>query len=339
MSVSEWDLPIERGGVKSTIGEYSLSAVGPGPRALRHWKAAQAAGLKTVAKVQMNNTWELSTIPYLPVMNLVAEHCSNLASAGVNGLMLSWSLGGYPSPNLEIAARFSAKPVPGVDQVLGSIAAKYYGVEGAPEARKAWAAFSTAFREFPYSCGLYVNPSQVGPANPLYLKRTGYTATMVGIPYDDLNGWRGVYPPDVFASQFEKVASGWQSGISDLKAAIKKAPAEHKNDVQAELRFAQIAADHFQSVANQTRFILARDRLADGSHKLSAEEQQRLRSEIRKILESEIALARREFRLVQEDSRMDSRPPINMCSFRWIWPRKLSIATGCWSSSVNKYLA
>ena len=44
MSVSEWDLPIERGGIKTKVGEYSISAVGPGPRALRHWAAAAQAG-------------------------------------------------------------------------------------------------------------------------------------------------------------------------------------------------------------------------------------------------------------------------------------------------------
>ena len=37
MSVSEWDMPIRRGGVDSVVGEYALSAIGPGPRATRHW--------------------------------------------------------------------------------------------------------------------------------------------------------------------------------------------------------------------------------------------------------------------------------------------------------------
>ena len=32
MSVSEWAIPIDRGGVKTAIGEYALSAGGPGPR-------------------------------------------------------------------------------------------------------------------------------------------------------------------------------------------------------------------------------------------------------------------------------------------------------------------
>ena len=92
-SVSEWSLPIERGGVKATVGEYSISAVGPGPRATLHWADAKRHGLKTVAKVAFNNTWELSAVPYLPVLDLVAEHCERLAQANVDGMMLSWSLG------------------------------------------------------------------------------------------------------------------------------------------------------------------------------------------------------------------------------------------------------
>lgn len=314
MSVSEWDMPINRGGIKTTVGEYAISAVGPGPRATRHWKAAQAAGIKTVAKVQVNNSWELSTVPYLPVMNLIAEHSHNLAMAGVDGRMLSWTLGGYPSPNLEIASLFAtspshdgqqAKAVPSVDEVLDAVARKRYGDEGAPFARKAWAAFSKAFQEYPHDpVVLYNCPVHMGPANPLYLTPTGYGATMVGIPYDDISAWRGPYPPAVLISQFEKIAEGWRSGIPDLKAAVEKAPACHKDDVQAELRFAQVAANHFQAVANQSRFVIVRYQLSDASLGLSVEEKQRLRAEFRKIVESEIELARQEFRLTQEDSRL-----------------------------------
>ncbi len=81
MSVSEWSLPIERGGIKNTVGEYSLSAPGPGPRATSHWKLARQRGSKTAAKLQINNTWELSAIPWMPVLDLVAEHCAGLARA------------------------------------------------------------------------------------------------------------------------------------------------------------------------------------------------------------------------------------------------------------------
>ena len=109
---------------------------------------------------------------------------------------------------------------------------------------------------------LYNSPVQVGPANPLYFEKTGYQATMVGIPYDDLTSWRGPYPAEVFIAQFEKVAEGWQSGIPHLKAAAQKAPSDRRDETQAELRFAQAASIHFQSVVNQARCVLARDALA-----------------------------------------------------------------------------
>lgn len=304
MSVSEWALPVQRGGVQTTVGEYSMSVVGPGPRATRHWKLAKEAGLKTAAKVQLNNTWELSSVPYLPVMDLVAQHCHNLASAGVDGMMLSWSLGGYPSPNLEIASRFCGKTTPSVAEVLNEVATKRYGADGAPKAREAWTAFSTAFSQFPYGCSIYSIPVQMGPANPLYGQKTGYSSTMVGIPYDDVASWGGAYPIEVFASQFEKVAEGWRSGIPPLKEAVEKAPSDRLADAEAELRFAEAAHAHFQSVANQTRFILARDALASDAGSRSADESRRLRSEMRRCLESEIALARRLFTLTSQDSRI-----------------------------------
>jgi hypothetical protein len=305
MSVSEWSLPIERGGVKANVGEYSISAVGPGPRAKRQWALAKQAGLKTVAKVQLNNTWELSAVPYLPVMDLVAEHCHNLAAAGVDGMMLSWSLGGYPSPNLAIAHRFSRRPTPGVAQVLDAVAAERFGPDGAPHARRAWTAFSQAFREYPYDGAvLYNSPVQVGPANLLHPAKTGYRATMVGFPYDDLDGWRGPYPGPVFAAQFDKVADGWAAGLPELQAAAEKAPDAMRADAQSQWRFARAAYLHFRSVANQARFVMARDALAAATVRLSHEEQRRQTEEIKRIARDELPLAAELYRLTCQDSRI-----------------------------------
>ena len=75
-----------------------------------------------------------------------------------------------------------------------------------------------------------------------------------------------------------------------------------------ELRLARAAAIHFQSVANQTRFVLARDALAKPANTLSPEERRRLQAEIKRCLESEIVLARQLFTLVQEDSRIGFEP-------------------------------
>ena len=305
MSVSEWSKPIERGGVKSAVGEYSISAVGPGPRAAKHWALAKQAGLKTVAKVQFNNTWELSAVPYLPVLDLIAEHAEGLASAGVDGLMLSWTLGGYPSPNLEVARRFDASPRPAREAVLDAVARERFGPDGAPHARKAWTAFSGAFREFPFHVSvLYNGPQQYGPANLLWAAPTGYRATMVGFPYDDVNTWRGPYPADVLAEQFAKVARGWQEGLPHLAQAVEKAPADRAADAQAELRFAEAAQLHFRSVANQVRFVLARDALLKKDSPLGPEQRKARLAQMRDILADEIQAARRLFTLARQDSRI-----------------------------------
>jgi hypothetical protein len=129
---------------------------------------------------------------------------------------------------------------------------------------------------------------------------------MWGIPYDDLDRWRGPYPAEVFAAQFEKMAAGWQPGIAELRMAVGKASPERRSEVEADLRFARAAVINFQSVANQARFVLARDALTQPSN--TPEERRLLRIEIRRLLESEITLARELFTLVQQDSRIGFEP-------------------------------
>jgi len=196
-----------------------------------------------------------------------------------------------------------------VDKVLDRLAVERFGAEGAPHARRAWTMMSAAYREYPFHIGVvYTSPVQCGPANPLYPVKTGYSATMWGIPYDDLDGWRGPYPPEVFAAQFEKIADGWRPGIAELDAAVSAAPEERREEVRTDVRFARAAAIHFQSVANQTRFTAARDALAAKGDGISAEERSRLKAGMRKAAESEIALARELFALSREDSRIGFEP-------------------------------
>jgi hypothetical protein len=303
-SVSEWSLPIRRGGTSSVVGEYSISSVGPGPRANRNWELARHAGLKTVAKVQLNNSWELSTVPYLPVLDLVAEHAGNLARRGLDGMMLSWSLGGYPSPNLEVASQFATDPAADKEVVLDRVARHRFGDDGSPHARRAWQAFSLAFRQYPFHASvLYQSPVQVGPANLLYAKPTGYHATMTGIPYDDLDGWRGPYPADVFAEQFRQVAERWRPGLDELEQAAAAAPADHAREAHEDLIFARAAHLHFLSVAQQARFTSARNALlANQGQSLSPAARQSLLTSMREAAEAEARTARELWVLARENS-------------------------------------
>ena len=303
MSVSEWSQPFERGGVKLQVGEYSISVPGPGPRAIRHWAVAHDCGLKTVAKVQFNITWELAAVPFLPVLDLVAEHCDRLNRHQIDGMMLTWTLGGYPSPNLAVASRFAADRTATVDAVLDAVAADRYGPRAVPITRRAWQQFSEAFREYPYDIRvLYYGPQQMGPANLIYAEPTGYSATMTGLPYDDLARWRGPYPEDVFADQWEKVASKWQEGLQTFKRVVDVADPDKKASAEADLRISEAAYLHFASVANQVQYTILREKLR--SLPAGADDAQALRERMQMILRNEIALAKRLNELTLCDSRI-----------------------------------
>ena len=217
MSVSEWSQPIERGGVRSAVGEYSVSVVGPGPRATQHWAWAKEAGMKTAAKVQLNTSWELASLPYLPVLDLVAQHCHNLTRTGVDGMMLTWSLGGYPSPNLQLAERFSRLPTPSVEEALEAVAEERFGAAAAPHARRPGppsAARSNSTRT-PAPCSTTVRCNWARPTcctagAPVGAPRWSVSRTTIS------SGWCTPYPPDVFASQLETMANLWQQGLDEM---------------------------------------------------------------------------------------------------------------------------
>ena len=254
--------------------------------------------MQTIAKIQAANTWELATVPYIPAVKNAAQHAANLREAGNDGLMLGWTLGGYPSPNLEAVAVTNATPT----EALQRVALRRFGPQFAPSVVKAWSSFSTAFGEYPYHIGVaYQGPQEYGPANLLWEKPTGYRATMVGFPYDDLQGWRAIYPPEIFAAQFEKMAEGFAPGIETLRASLAVAKGGYKAALISEINVAQACALHFRSTANQVRFVMARDALS--AAKTSTEAKGEL-DILERLLRDEIALAKQLHEIQVRDSRL-----------------------------------
>ncbi len=303
MSVSEWSLPINRGGIESTVGEYSISSIGPGPRALKHWAHAKKRGLKTIAKMQVNCSWELSAVPFLPVMNTIEQHCRNLAETDINGMMMSWTVGGFPSPNLELVSRFGSKTAaPGT--VLPDIARARYGNSAASDVLAAWSAFSDAFSEYPFNIGfVYQGPAQKGPSNLLYPEKTGYKATMVGLPYDDLKTYRSIYPAEVLASQFEKLSSGWSKGLDAFRRGLERdMTGPQRAQLERDIRVAEAAQLHFKSIACQVRFIMARDTFLSGT--VSKARKAELVVQLGNSIRQEMENARRLYDLSSKDSRI-----------------------------------
>jgi hypothetical protein len=319
LSVSEWGKPYTRGGVSLSVGEYSISVVGPGPRALKHWALARPNETLVLAKVQFNNTWEISAVPYIPVPPLVQRHIEGILDQGVTGLMLSWTLGGYPSPNLEVAREYyyhgdepslqhgrwnplSSSGGEGKGEeaasVLQRVATRRYGAAAAPQILAAWQRFSDAFEEFPYGVVPGYNiPTQHGPANLLRLKPTGYTASMILFPHDDIKRWLGPYPLQTAQAQFEKMAELWNTGLEPFRQALASVPPERAPLVRKDLGIAETCCIHFRSVANQIKFYQLRDQLAQDPQKVSSIIQQ-----MKQIARDEIQLSIRLYHIARQDS-------------------------------------
>ena len=233
---SELDVPFEKGGIKGNVLDYSMSNIGPGERALKEWKLALERGLEVSAKVQVNTSWEASTCPALPVYPLIEEHVRRLKEVGVSNIMLSWTLGGYPSLSVAHAAKhfFERCDCP----TLSS------HVERASEL------FSEAFTEFPFHIStLYYGPHNAGPSSLLFEEKTGYSATMTCYAYDDIEKWRAIYPMDVFENQLTKLCNKWQEGLELLR---EEGESETKT-------MAHAAYLLFRSSLDQLRFYRARD--------------------------------------------------------------------------------
>ena len=247
MCVSELGT-IERDGKSKYIAEYSLSNIGPSVESAAMLAQSKKCGHKTWAKVQVNNSWECATVPYIPVFELIIEHFNNLRPYELNGYMLSWTVGGYPSKTMELI-----KALTNGEFDYASWLKENYG-EYADHVKNAIHSFSQAFKKIPYDWTLLYNGAQhLGAANLFYANPTGYTATMVGFPYDDLPSWRGNFTEKQFQDGLEAMLAQWEDGLNELEDCKEEVL------VQELYRMAKLVYVQFRSLLNQTRYILARD--------------------------------------------------------------------------------
>ncbi len=258
MGVSEEGVKKNIGGVETSVIDYSISVEGPGAYALDTWRYAHETGHPAYAKLQLGVTWEISSVPCVPAFEKTWRHLSGIiekSGDGVDGIMLGWTLGGFPSPTLRLAQCFYRQ-----NDRLPTLTELYemmFPGEDIPALTQAFHQLSEAYDQYPFHISTaYCGPQQIGPANLLYPVPTGYGATMTGIPYDHLDGWRAVFPRDVYISQLKKLSDGWHTGRISLEKAARNTTDEH---LAALLRWTKVCDCHFRSMYNQCLFILRRD--------------------------------------------------------------------------------
>ena len=218
VSVSENNMPVEFGGVKGNVSDYSMSCIGPGEWAKKIWKMSRDTGVEVGAKIQINTTWECSTAPFLPVYENVLSHLENLRKENIEHLFLSWTLGGYISDNLKIASNYffydeNSESEDIYAETLKNEYGDYY-----ENVMKAVHWFCKGFCEYPFDIEhIYFGPSNLGTANLFFEKGTGEKATMTAFPYDDVKGWSSIYNEDILLNQYTKICDFWERGLREIK--------------------------------------------------------------------------------------------------------------------------
>lgn len=281
MTVSENMVPVEFGGIKTEVADYSLSHPGPGEKARYIWQTAEKYGLKNFAKIQISTTWECSAVPYIPVTKLLDEHLQKLRDTGIKNFVTNWTLGGYPSINMDLLQMSHPEMV-----------RKNFGEKAEKNITLALENFSEAFRNFPFDVGvIYKSPHNIGPANPLYHKPTGYNATMVGMPYDDISKWVGPYTAEIYCECMQKLCRRWEKGLQYLQAAENDIESDFKANYHDLLSVSEACYCSFASALNQARYVNE----LRGSDKVI---------KIQELLNDEIKLAAKLLDLARKDSRL-----------------------------------
>ena len=242
---SEYGCKFKTGGVQSEVIDYSISRPGPSEITKICFEEGHKKGMTACAKIQTNNSWECSAVPYLPVYDLTWEHLQNLDEIGVHDYMLTWTLGGYPSPMLGMIADYADNPK---NFSMERWYQKVYGKDGAI-VHSAVKCFCQAFREYPFSLdALYNSPKTLGPANLWSLQAEEKPSTMVCFAFDDYENWIKPYPYEVFVAQYEKLLRGWEEGLRKMEKAEQTAIVK---EVKA---YAETAYIHFKADYLQTRY-------------------------------------------------------------------------------------
>ena len=262
--VAAWAVS-ERGIVKhfedtaTTVADYSISIPGPSEKSMSYWNAARERGGRIAAKLQLGNSWELSTVPYIPAFGHFYTAIRNvLEKADPDIVQMTWTMGGFPSPAIRMFAEMTRKdaPIPPYEELV----TRFFPTPERDALLTALAALDAAFEEFPFSViSMYNGPQHMGPALPLWEKPTGWHSCMVGPIYDDVQTCAIGYPMALYLRQYEKLAEGWRHGYTLLKAAYEgKAPTR---DEHLLLDCAEVSLLHFTSACNHIRYIT--DRPAD----------------------------------------------------------------------------
>lgn len=301
------------------IGEYALSYAGPGRQFVATTEAVRAGGLPVHAKIEINNTHELCSVPNLPVLATLHSRFAAMSRLGTAGFLGCWSMGARRTLNTAALRLFLASPDLFMDETafLDALARHYFGGRQTVAVRQAWRAFSAAFSHYPFTVSLlYYGPHNDAPARPLSLHYAGRPtgrSWCADEPGDDLGPALHAFFSDgseislaEIIAGFTRLRDDWQAALPAYEAALaprSQLTPEHHRHRAEERCVAAMLAVQFRSIVNVFRFHRERLRVLS-EHGLVAPCILPRDPELLAIMEQEVANVSRALPLVDADPRL-----------------------------------
>ncbi len=244
LCVSEYAKEFVRGGVAGKVDDYSISVGGPSDFSQKVLTYARDKGHRIWAKVQMNASWECSAVPYLPAFGLMVEHVKRLKALQTNGIMLGWSLGGYPGGVLSLVNTLCENHNFDESEWYKNV----YG-ENAKTVQDAVKIFDDAFTNYPFSVyNIYFGGHNLGCGNLWSFEKQNRESTMVCFAFDDLDRWTTPYGVDIYLSLMGELCSKWEEGLKLIDGLVGNSTTEEF------IRCAKGAYIHLKSALNLATF-------------------------------------------------------------------------------------
>ena len=160
----------EQLGRMRTLNDYWLAWPGPSQLFRDCAATARAAGRETGAKIQAGCSYEMATVPFVPVPGNLWRKYRAIRELGVQTVMQCWLIGSFPSAMTQAAGQLSFEPFPDDESAFLERLAALDWAGHEREVATAWAAFGEAYRNYPFSrIFSYYSPMNNGPVWPLHL--------------------------------------------------------------------------------------------------------------------------------------------------------------------------
>jgi len=259
--------PATRLGKEIMIDEYSLAIAGPSKHFREYAEACRAQGREVWAKLQVNATHELATVPNIPVPGLLFDKIAAVRNVGATGALTTWSMGVRPTLNSFAAGRLLHRPSLLRREFLHQLARDYFDPTLSDETvrllMEAWAHFECAMQQYPTTVGfLYFSAVNYAPAYPWKLKREKIkmARSWTNDPWGD-HLEMGLEPFTLgdIGKLFSILSTEWLRGIPAYRLALGPLLAENQHAGE-ELDTAEACGLFFQSCGHCYAFADAVDR-------------------------------------------------------------------------------